>query len=873
MRGVGRFTFVKKRRLMPSDGLFPIQESDKYVPIEHVKQVVTDLPRGFVGNARAVPELCPGVDEIQSESCPASSRIGGINLGFSGSPPGGLLTEPIFAIEPEFGTPAQFAFKELAGNVFTLTTRLRADDGYAISLELSDAVVIDLLESTVTLCNFGVAGISHPNTLCRESDDPAANPKPLFGNPTRCGAPAPVVAAHLNSWQNPGVVRTFEFANPEVTGCDQVKFEPEAELQPNALQADSPTGLDIELTMPTDGLEDPEGISQANLKRAKVTFPVGMAVNPTAGQGLGACSAAQVKLETNLPIECPDSSKIGTVEIETPIIEETLKGAVYVAKQGDIGGALVGFYMVFDSKKDGILVKVPARVDPDPKTGQLVATVDDSPEAPFSAVRMHFPDGPRAALLTPPECGTYAIKAELSPWSAADPDNPTPAETVTQESTFNVASGPGGGPCPTGALVPKLNAGMVEPVAGKTSPFVMRLSRDDGSQRFGGLNIHMPPGLTAYLKGIPYCPQSTIDTISKAAGTGLAEITSPSCPAASLIGRVVAGAGAGPNPLFVDTGRAYLAGPYKGAPLSIVVVAPAVAGPLDLGNVVVRNAAYLDPETAKVTVVSDPIPTILHGLLLDVRDIRIAVDRPKFTLNPTNCDPMSVGVDVTGEKGGSVSLSNRFQVDGCRNLKFKPKVSLRLFGGTHRGAHPKLRAVLQAGEGEANISRVATTIPRSEFLDQGHIRTICTRVQFAADSCPKGSIYGYAKAFTPLLDYPVEGPVYLRSSNNKLPDLVMAVRGPEYQPIEAVAVARVDSVKGQIRVTFENVPDVPLSKVILTQQGGDKGLLVNSRNICAHPNRATIKMTAQNGMTHNFRPLLTNGKCNQERKAKRKARP
>jgi hypothetical protein len=864
--GVGNFVLTQKRTLS-------VDGPSEHAPVEHLKQISVDLPRGQVGNALAIPELCPGVAAILSLTCPPRSIVGVMDISLRASEG---VPVPIYAIEPEFGTPAQLAFPDSIGNVYTLSTRLRPEDGYAISLEVSPPPKVDFLESTATICNFGMAG-GKKMEGCLKADAPGANPKPLFTNPTRCGSPPPVVRTRLRSWEHPEAQKEFSFTNAEITGCDKVKFEPKMGLQPTSHQADSSTGLDVNLTMPTDGLESPTGISQANLKRARITFPEGMSVNPSAAQGLGACSLAEVGIDpvthkpNNNPISCPDSSKIGTVEIDAPVIQETLTGAVYIAKQGDVGGSLIGFYLVFDSKKDGVLVKIPARVDPNPKTGQLVVTVDESPEQPFSAVRMNFPGGSRGTLLNPPKCGDYQIKSELTPWSAADPSNPTPAETVSQTSSYSVTTGPNGGPCPTGAPNAKLSAGTENPVAGKKSPFVFRLSREDGTQRFSALNVATPPGLTAYLKGIPYCSNAVLAGISSNPGTGQAQITNPSCPAASQIGTASAGAGAGPDPFFVNTGKVYLAGPYKGAPLSLAVVAPAVAGPLDLGNVVVRSALRINPETAQVTAVSDPIPTILHGILLDIRDIRVALDRPGFTLNPTSCEPKSVGAEVKGENGGTASLSSRFQVGGCENLAFKPKLGIRLSGGTLRGSHPRLRGTLEAGPGETNIGRAAVTVPRSEFLDQAHIRTICTRVQFAAEACPKGSIYGHAKATTPLLDYAVEGPVYLRSSNHKLPDLVVDLRGPAYQPIEAEVVGRIDSIKGQIRATFENTPDVPLTKFVLSMQGGKKGLLVNSRNVCASKNRATLKLTGQNGKTLSLSPKLENS-CKKAKKHKRRHR-
>jgi hypothetical protein len=316
---------------------------------------------------------------------------------------------------------------------------------------------------------------------------------------------------------------------------------------------------------------------------------------------------------------------------------------------------------------------------------------------------------------------------------------------------------------------------------------------------------------------------------------------------------VTAGAGAGPSPFYVG-GKLYLAGPYKGAPISLVVIIPAVAGPFDLGTVVNRVAANIDPETAQVRAVADPLPTILAGIPVDTRDLRVNLDRPNFTLAPTSCEPKSVGATVTGTQGQSTTVSNRFQLGGCNKLKFGPKISLTLKGGTKRSDFPAFKAVVtypQKGA-YANTAKASVGLPHSEFLEQSHFRTICTRVQFAANACPKGAIYGKARAFTPLLDKPLEGPVYLRSSSNPLPDLVLDLRGQ----IHAVAVGRVDSHNGGIRTRFETVPDAPLSKVIVEMQGGKKGLFVNSRNICKHVNKATVKFTGQNGKVSEERPVL-----------------
>jgi hypothetical protein len=848
-------SFTRKRPLVPAEFA-----ANPVVPIEDIKQVIVDAPRGFVGNASALPELCPGL-RPDAPACSAASAVGGIeiNISITAQP----ITATIYALEPEFGVPAQFGFQDPNGNIYTFAPHLRADDGYAISFTLAPAPEVGLLDSTVTLCNFGpvLAGGQFFQS-CKEKGEPGANPKALFTNPTRCGTSL-FTRGRFNSWHNQATfIEAPPFENAKITGCEKVKFEPDMkELKPSSKQADSPSGLDVTLTMPTEGLEDPEGISQANIKQTKVTFPKGMAINGAAGQGLGSCSAAQVKLGTNLPVECPLSSKIGSMEVETPLIESTLKGDVYIAKQGDVKGALTGFYIVFDAPKEGILIKVPAKVEPDPVTGQITTTIEELPEAPFSKATLHFPGGPHATLITPPKCGKYEISSELVPWTGTAP--------VTQTNSFEVTEGPNGGPCPKGNLEPKLSAGSENPAAGQTSSFNFRLFREDGTDRFASLSMKTPLGLTAYLKGVPYCPDSVINSISGEVLTGQAQIEHPSCPAASQIGTAIAGAGAGSDPFFVKTGKVYLAGPYKGAPVSIVAVAPAVAGPLDLGNVVIRNPIYIDPESTQITIQSDPIPTILHGVLPDIRDIRVQIDRSHFTLNPTSCEAKEVKVDVKGESGQSASVSNRFQVGGCEKLGFKPQLTTTLTGPTKRAGHPSLKGVLVPRPGDANLKQAVVTIPRSEFLDQAHIRTICTRVQFAANACPKGSIYGHAEATTPLLDQPLSGPVYLRSSSHKLPDLVVAVKGPDSQPIEAAAVARIDSINGQIRASFEATPDVPLTKVVIQMQGGKKGLLINSRDICSRAFRASLELEAHNGSAYDATPVLKNGKCGAGRKAKR----
>jgi hypothetical protein len=621
-------------------------------------------------------------------------------------------------------------------------------------------------------------------------------------------------------------------------------------------------------------------LGAAHLKDATVTLPQGLAINPSVANGLGACSESEIGYApsggqihfTEAPQSCPDASKLGSIEVSVPLLDHKLAGAVYAAKPfQNPFGSLVAIYLAVENEHDGIVAKLAGKVTPDPQTGQLTTTFTESPQLPLEDVDLHFSKGPRAALKTPLACGKYTTSSSLVPWSTPEGETEHPSDSFQT----SVAAG-GSGACPSteaGAPNnPSFSAGTIAPQAGAYSPFVLKITRQDGSQRLSKIDTTLPKGLTGKLAGVPYCSEAQIAQAKarEAPNQGAVEQANPSCPAASEVGTVTVGAGAGISPFYAQ-GHAYLAGPYKGAQLSLAIITPAVAGPFDLGAVVVRTPLYVDPETTQIHAVSDPIPSIIEGVPLDVRSIALKLGRPEFTLNPTSCVPTQVLGSATSTLGSNTALASPFQVGGCNSLKFKPKVSLRLKGSTKRGRFPALKAVVSypPGSGYANTASAQVTLPHAQFIEQGHFKTICTKVQFAANACPAGSIYGSAKAYTPLLDQPVQGPVYLRSSTHELPDLVIAFKGQ----VDAVLVGKVDTGKnGGIRNTFEAAPDVPVSKVVLEMQGAKKGLLVNSENICRKEQRAIAHLVGQNGLVSDSKPLVKNdckGKARKAHKAKK----
>lgn len=870
------------------------------VPIGNLRTVRVDLPAGLTVNPQSTPAQCELAPGASPNTCPANSKVGYsiVTAASSVVPLDGLVVTigpfNVYNIVPEPGEPARFGLDALGNHVF-----LEADVAWEGDYHEYFTIDVAKLELPVPGLEEG-ARILENRLVFDGNGELPGDDGTFITTPTTCFGPAVpgspfehVYSTYLRAdgyepeFINPSFPDGSPFIESKIPRdppafetspkeCGSIPFDPSIDVDPGTGQTDSPAGATVtvdlpEVKNPTMG-DESQGTSQ--VRAARVSLPEGMGLNPSAANGLVACTDAQFGKGTRNPVACPEGSKVGTVEVDTPPLPDgSLTGSVYVGQQLSRDPASGEQYRIFvtaESARYDISARLLGRVSANPATGQLTTTFDDAPlgsvpvpglpQVPFSSFRIKFNGGARAPLTSPPTCGPNAIVTRMTPWSGnAD---------ATPGDEFAMTSAPGGGACAKTMaerpFAPSFAAKTLKPQGGEFSPLVVDVARSDGNQELKGVDVDLPPGLTAKLAGVRYCPEGAI--AAAAANSGAAEAVAPSCPKSSLVGAVFVRTGSGPEPIQID-GKAFLAGPYKGAPLSLVVATPATAGPFDLGVVVVRVALRIDPETAQVHAVPDAIPHVFGGALADIRSISLRVNRSKFSLNPTNCSRMTVGATLRG--GGANPLdpaafsafpaSVPFQVKDCEKLGFRPKLHFRVFGATRRGKNPKLRAVLKAREGDANIGRAAVTLPRSFFLDQASLSKVCTRVQFAANDCPKNSIYGYATAVTPLLDGPLKGPVYLRSSNNLLPDLVARLRGQ----VEVHLVGRIDTAKGKIRNTFDTVPDVPVSRFALTVRGGKKGLLVNSRNLCkakkgkrAPKIRAIARFKAQNGKKRNMRPKL-----------------
>jgi hypothetical protein len=860
-------------------------------PEVDMKTLRVDLPVGLSVNPGAVPQC----DVAHPNECPPNTKVGESIVTVSPEVP--LLppvpiTAAVYNLKPKQGQPARFGFTvEPVPDLPLLPPSdiyLEADVAYESDFHEGFTIQVPKVDSVKLLKNRlifnGRAGsaatgyfLTNPSTCFQPSGafehtystyaraDSVQNPDPSFPNGS------PFVEAKLPPGTSP-------------KGCSSIPFRPSLATSPGTDQVDSPAGLTTEVKLPIE--PSATGQETSTMRTARVTLPAGMGLNPSAANGLQACADAQFGKGTRNPVACPPASKVGTVSVATPPLPEgPLTGNIYVGEQksrNPESGEEFRIFVAAESARYGLSVRLVGNVIANSKTGQLTAVFDEPakavtrggnadnlphglPQVPFTSFRLSIDGGPKAALSSPPTCGPNTTTSQLAPWSGnAD---------ATPSAKFDLASAPGGGACPKTMaerpFAPGFRAAPKTDAVKTFTPFSAQINRPPGQQELKGLDLTLPEGATAKLKGVPYCPPEAIKKAEERSGA--AEKKNAACPDESRVGVATVNAGTGPNPLKIE-GDAYLAGRYKGAPLSLLVVTPALAGPFDLGTVVVRVPLFLDPETAQVHPKTDDIPDVFGGTKLDIRSVFLNLNRKDFTLTGTNCRKTATEGVVNG--GGANPLDpgaySAFKVSdpargtGCRRLKFRPKLNIRLFGKTQRAKHPKLRAVLKGRGQDANIRKASVALPHALFLDQASLATVCTRVQFAEEKCPKRSIYGKARAFTPLLGKPLEGPVYLRSSNNPLPDLVAHLEGQ----VDIDLVGRIDSFKGGIRTTFGRVPDVPVTKFVMTLPGGKKGLLVNSTNLCAKPVRAIIRIKAQNGKKMNRKPKLKTS-CSGKRRHKK----
>jgi hypothetical protein len=836
-----------------------------------VRDTVFDLPAGFAGDPNATVR-CPEYVLTQTDKCPSDTAVGVAHVllhfgggGTSGSGLNDPAIVPVYDMVPGPGQVALLGFNiENPSLVIGIHVGVRSAGDYGLTGTTSDiSQVAVAVAVSVTL--WGVP-----------ADHVAGDvPRAFTSSPTACSGQPLTSTLDVDSWPNPGATTAdgepllsdpnwlvAQSEMPALTGCEKLVFDPSLTVVPETSAVDTPTGLSVDLHVPQN--EDPYGLATPDLRNSTVMLPAGVAISPAAASGLAGCTPQEIGLHTENPVACPDASKLGTVRVLSPDLprnadgsEGALTGFVYLGEpaSGAITGPPYMLYIVAEGY--GVSVRLAGTVALDPVTGQISTSFLENPQLPFEDLKLDFFGGPHAVLMTPPACGNYTTSSQLTPSSSALVASPS--------STFGVSFDGNGAACPAPLpFAPSFNAGSTSTAAGGFTSFVANISRADGQQALSGISLSPPLGLLGVLAGVSLCgePQA-------AQGT---------CPAASQIGTASAAAGAGPEP-FGITGPVYLTGPYRGAPFGLSVAIPAVAGPFDLGTVVVRSAIYVNPHTAQLVVVSDPLPQMVDtsqgdsGVPVALQSVSVNIDRPGFLFNPTSCDPTSVTGTLTSNEGASTAVSSPFQVGGCAALAFRPSFAVSTQARTSKQQGASLTVRVASGSGQANIRSAAVTLPKQLPARLTTIQQACPEAVFAANpaGCPVGSVIGTATASTPILANPVRGPAILVSHGGAaFPDLVVILQG---ENVTVELIGSIDIKHGVTSSTFATVPDAPISSFQLSlPEGPHSGLaaVVPAKakgSLCGQSLVMPTVLTGQNGVRVTQQTKITVTGCPRAKKA------
>jgi hypothetical protein len=838
------------------------------------KDIEVNMPQGVIIDPSATETKCTEAELERGDvptGCPNAAAVGVFSIYLDGIE---VVDEPVYNMAPAAGVPAELGFNAAGvGLIMHIEGKIRTGGDYGISADISDipqehpiyAVKLTLWgdpsnashDQERGLCADGEAKQRRKEALVSSSCPVERTTTPFLTLPSACTS-EPLTTISADSWQEPGSVnpdgtpdlndprwQTATSSAPPLTGCEDLDFSPKLTVstaEPEAASAESPSGLNVDLKLPPQ--ENVSGLAEADLREAAVTLPVGMAISPPAADGRQACTPEEIELGTAQAPSCPDASKAGAAEIVTPLLEDPLEGSIYLAQQ-DLNpfNSLLALYLVAEG--DGVLVKLAGKVEANPQTGQLTVTFGDLPQIPISELRLSFFGGPRAMLATPAACGIYEARSALTPWSGRP--------SAIESSSLEIDSGPNGGACPDGQFNPSFAAGTVNNQAGASSSFVLTLSRQDGEQRFGAFAVRLPPGLSGILKDVARCPEPQ---------ASLGE-----CPQSSAIGTTTVGVGPGGDPFYLPelgrpTNEVYLTGPTlpqgsnpSGAPFGLSIVVPAIAGPFDLGNVIMRATIDVDPRTAQLTIASDPgvggIPVIKEGIPLDIRTLNITIDRPGFIVNPTSCAPQTVSGVISSTGGTSAVVSNPFAATNCASLPFKPKLLALTHAKASRKGGAYLHVKVVSGPGQANLGKLKVDLPKLLPARMTTLQKACPANVFEADpaACSAASIVGAATVVTPMLAARLTGPAYLVSHGGlALPDLVMVLQG-EGITLEEEGQLRIE--RGVASSTFRALPDVPLSTLDLVLSMGPHSAftvgLPAERGLCSQTLKMPTAITAQNG--------------------------
>lgn len=813
----------------PPDGITDFElntNSTTGAPEGKIKELRVDIPPGLGVDPFATPQCNlpnPG-------ACPPATQVGEARLRVHvlGLVPASI-TAPVYNMAPRNGAPLEAAFEPAPTEVVHIVGGIDWSGDYHEFFTIQEIPngLAELVESRLI----------------------------FFGNriePGGTGAFITMPSSCLGPQTSFLKVRSYEetedsasFTTPVgVTGCENVPFKPEIAVTPATSQSDQPDGATVEVKVPQS--TDPNGINSSTLKDARVTLPQGMTLNPSAVNGLEACTDEQFGKGSTKAVECPAGSQIGTVTIETPDLPAgALTGKVYAGQPLSTNPESGQEYRIFidaESPRYGVSVRLVGNVSANAATGQLTTAVLENPPVPFSDFIVSL-NGPHMPLANPLACGEAAASAILAPYTGGAAANPL--------SSFSVDFDGKGGACPSTLPFALTQSSHSEPsTGGHTTSFTLSLARADGNQYVGKTSTALPAGLVAKVPNVQQCGEAE----AKAA-----EANTGKCPEASKIGVVSAALGAGPKPLELP-GTVYFTGPYAGAPFGLLVAVPAEkVGPFDFGTIVTRATVNIDPYTARV-IVGATLPTVVGGAPIRLKSLTVTVNRPDFTLNPTNCGVLAAESLLTSTFGSTQLVSSPFQASGCSGLAFNPTFSASTNAKASRrnGASFEVSVGYPAGS-QANLKSVFVQLPKQLPSRLSTLKKACPEATFKANpaSCPSASAVGVASATTPVLPGTLSGPAYFVSHGGaSFPDLDIVLSG---DGVKVVLVGATNITTGITTSTFASIPDVPVSSFHLNLPAGPFSALAARGSLCGAPLIMPTTLTAQNGavVKHNTRISVT----------------
>jgi hypothetical protein len=629
-----------------------------------------------------------------------------------------------------------------------------------------------------------------------------------------------------------------------LSGCGSLLFEPSYLLASGSTLSDQPNEITATVAEPNV----PTARAQSQVKTGTITLPEGMTLNPSAAHGLEACTVAQARIHSEVfGSGCPAASEIGTVSLDVPTLPDgSLTGSVYLggpvtgSETGPITGPPYIVYVVANSEKYGVSVRLKGEVIPNAVTGQVTTIFKENPEQPFTNLSIHFNRGVLTSIANPLICGEPTGTASFVP--VANP-------TTSLEKSYPVSVTGCAASLPFSLTQSTQN--QAPGTAGAATSYTLNIERADGQQYLSQIQTTLPEGLVGLIPTVTQC--------------GEAEANAGTCPAASKIGVVGVEAGSGPTP-YAFSGSVYLTGPYNGAPFGLSIVVPAVAGPFNLGNVVTRGTLTVNQYTARVTATST-MPRVVGGIPLRLKHVVVNINKQGFLINPTNCSVLNTESILSGftapalAAGVTQNLSSPFQVNACGGLAFKPSFKAKTSAKTSKANGASLETTLNIGSGQTNFKSVMVQLPKQLPSRLTTLQKACPESVFATNpyKCPSGSFVGGARANTPTLPGKLQGPAILVShAGLAFPDLDLVM---EANGVKVILVGNTKISKGVTTTTFASTPDVPVSSITVNLPIGGHSALTANGSLCINPLTMPTTMIGQNGFKVTQKTNITVASC------------